>query len=67
MRKEKLLLQYSMVAIMERLKLKLLYRLFLMSPKAEHILMLKMLTLSIWFYSVMVCMSVDGELTTWML
>jgi len=36
MRKEKLLLQYSMIAVMERLKLKLLYRFFLMSPKAEH-------------------------------
>jgi len=49
MRKEKLLLQYSMVAVMERHKLKLLYRLFLMSPKAEHILMLKTLTLSFGF------------------
>jgi len=63
MRKEKLLLQYSMVAVMERLKLKLLYRLFLMSPNAEHILMLKKLTL----YSVLVCMSGDGELTPWIL
>jgi len=41
MSKEKLLLQYSMVAVMERLEAKLLYRLFLISLKAEHILMLK--------------------------
>jgi len=41
MRKEELLLQYSMVAVMERLKVKLQQRLFLISPKAEHILMLK--------------------------
>ena len=66
-RKAALAILYGWVAVLERLKLKLLYRLFLMSPNAEHILMLKKLILSIWFYSVLVCMSGDGGLTPWML
>jgi len=41
MRKDEMLLQCAMVAVMERLKVKLQQRLFLISPKAEHILILK--------------------------